>query len=389
MNNEARLRKALARHIRRPVPEEVWRYLIDDKYVEDAEIISGRASLREGAEYLHKKAQARQQTAVRRDDGEAIELRAPRDAFTRARIDTLSAIYAAWASRDARWFREHHLIRTDDPAALAVYVKGGPHPGYTLLDEDAVTAWVSEKLKAHAQGGDPDQYIVDLIRQGEPSGRDPVVHLDFVSDGQPVRQTVPRLGALGELAELSQKLAERYRWHPAWASLFVLVGTQPVVLAYTASAQIRHGVSGAAGTRVTLTVDPALPPQQVAELYGQIRAAIQPEPPRRAQSLRSYRLAEHVGPHLLHHPSVRGTKRRGRPRKAHPPGALVYNVGPVDCTWQDLRRTWNARYSEVDEDGKTWRYDSQSNFTRDAQQAFRRLLDPHWSRPGEQRRSRP
>ena len=386
MTNPERLREELARRLRRPsVTDGMWTYLENEQYVADAEGMS----LREGVEFLHDRVRAIE-TAVRPDQGVAVELRAPRDAATRARIDALSEIYAAWAARDAEWFRTRHLICTDEPAATKAYTAGGPHPGHALLDEHAVTAWVVEKLKAHAGDGDPDQYIVELIQQRKPGDRDPVVHLDFVSDGQPVRQTVPRHSALGELAELSQKLAGRYRWHPAWASLFVLAGIRPTVLAYTASAQISYGISGAATTRVTLTIDPALPPQQVAELYGQIRAAMQPEPLPRARSLRSYRLAEHVGPHLLHHPVFApDTKRRGRPRKVDQPSTPVYYVDPVGCTWQDLRRTWNARYPRVGEDGRPWRYDSQPNFTRDAQQAFLRLLDPRWSRPGERRRSRP
>ncbi|MEY9966606.1 hypothetical protein ABIA33_004671 [Streptacidiphilus sp. MAP12-16] len=106
----------------------------------------------------------------------------------------------------------------------------------------------------------------------------------------------------------------------------------------------------------------------------------------RAQALRSYRLAEHVGPHLLHHPvNTRDAERRGRPRKADPPGSFVYYVEPVDCTWQDLRHAWNTRCPGAGDDGKLWRHDRQSNFTRDAQQAFLRLLDPQWSRPGGRR----
>ncbi|KIQ62847.1 hypothetical protein TR51_28465 [Kitasatospora griseola] len=386
MSNPERLREGLARHLHRDsIQDGLWRYLEDRGYVGEAEL----KSLREGIEYLYSEVRA-MQTAVLPDRGDAVELRAPRDATTRARIDALSAIYAAWSARDAESFRARYLIRTDDRAAMRAYAAGGSHPGYALLDDEAVTAWVIDKLKAHADGKDPDEYIFELIRQQTPGDRDLVVVLDFMSDGRPVRQSVPRSSALGELAELSQKLAEHYRWHPAWATQFVLAGIQPTVLAYTASAEISYGVGGAATTRVTLTLDPALTPEQVAELYGQLRTAMQPEPPQRAQSLRSCRLAEHVGPHLLHHPvNAQDTKRRGRPRRADPPGTFVYYVDPVDCTWQDLRRTWNARYPSTGEDGKPWRYDSQSNFIRDAQRAFLRLLDPRWSRPGERLRSRP
>ena len=383
MNNPDRLREELARRLRRScVANGMWEYLVEEDWVRDAVDMS----LPAGAEFLFNKVRAIE-TAVRPERGDAVELHAPRDATAGARIDALSAIYAAWAARDAVWFRRRHLMRADDRTVFETCATGGPYSGYTLLDEDAVAAWVMERLRDYAAGADPDRYIVGLIERGKPGDRARVAHLDFVSDGRPVRQTVPRHGALGELAELSQKLAKNYRWHPAWASLFVLAGTRPTVLAYTASAQISYGIEGAATTRVTLTVDPALPPQQVAELYGQIRTAMQPEPAPRAQSLRSYRLAEHVGPHLLYHPvNPQESNRRGRPRKGNLPGTFAYYVDPVDCTWQDLRRTWNSLDSVAGEDGKPWRYDSQSNFTRDAQRAFLRLLDPRWSPPSERRR---
>lgn len=386
MSNADRLREELVRVRRgRVVSDRLWQYLLDEGRVQDAE--DEATTLRERAEYLHDKVQA-METAVRPGEGDAVELRTPGDVTTRARIDALSAIYAAWAAQDAKWFRTRQLMRLDDPAAVKAYYRSsGPHPGCALLDEDGATEWITAKLQALVPGGDVNQHVRDLLQRHQPGGPDPVVHLDLLVDGLPRQQTVPRLGVLGELAQLSQKLSDHYRWHPAWATQFVLTGITPTVLTHTASAQIRYGPSGAAGTRVTLTVDPALTPQQVAELYGQIRTAMQPEPPHRAQALRSYRLAEHVGPHLRHHPDMpQHGKRRGRPRRSDPPGGLVYYTSPVGCTWQDLRRSWNERYPDVGDDGKTWRYDSQSNFTRDAQDAYLRLLDPQWSRVGEKRR---
>ncbi|MGW0211356.1 hypothetical protein ACWDZ8_38365 [Streptomyces sp. NPDC003233] len=381
MSNDGALRAELGRLRRRAVQAPLWEYLLEQGWVEDAR--AEATVLKDQAAYLHEKVRA-METAVH---GDAVVLRAPRDDALRARVDALSAIYAAWAAQDVRWFRIRRLMRTDDTVALkAYYTGGGPHPGYALLNEDAVLDWVLGQLQACAPGQDPNQYIAELVQQQQPGDRDPVVVLEFVADGRPVRQTVPRAGVLGELAELASKIAGTYRWHPAWAALFVLTGARPTVLTHTASAQIRYG-TGAAGTRIALTVDPALPPQQVAELFGQVRSALQPEPPVRAQALRSYRLAEHVGPHLLRYPvNPQDAKRRGRPRRADPPGTFVYSIDPVGCTWQELRRSWNARYPDTGEDGKPWRYESLSNFTRDAQQAYLRLLDPRWTPPGEGRR---
>ncbi|MGW4981868.1 hypothetical protein [Streptomyces mirabilis] len=98
-------------------------------------------SLREGAEFLFNKVRAID-TAVRPERGDAVELHAPRDATAGARIDALSAIYAAWAARDAVWFRRRHLMRTDDPAVVKTCATGSPYSGYALLDDDAVCSTV-------------------------------------------------------------------------------------------------------------------------------------------------------------------------------------------------------------------------------------------------------
>lgn len=312
-------------------------------------------------------------------------LDAPRDVAVQARIDALSAIYAAWAQHgtEVEAFRGRAL-RRQDPAAVKAWAARGPHPGYELLNEDDVPAWVLERHNAVSQTGDGDEYVMALIRQHEPRTESEVVHLPFIDRGRPRLVTVPRVGTLGDLAALSEKIADWYRWHPAWACLFVLTGAQPTVSAFTASAQVRYGMDGAATTRVTLTLDPTLPPRVVADLYAGLRSRLQHErqPPRRAQSLRFYRLAEHVGPHVRRYPANSlEVERRGRPRSTNPPGGIVYYIDPVGCTWQDLRHSWNERYPAVGEDGKPWRYDRLSNFTRDAQDALYRLLDPGWRLP--------
>lgn len=74
-----------------------------------------------------------------------------------------------------------------------------------------------------------------------------------------------------------------------------------------------------------------------------------------------------------------GKVRRPGRRPAPGPTGLAQFIDPVlGCSWQTLHRDWNARYAGPAEDGRSWRYDHLSNFTRDAQSALKRLLNPGW-----------
>jgi hypothetical protein len=116
----------------------------------------------------------------------------------------------------------------------------------------------------------------------------------------------------------------------------------------------------------------------VAELYSDLRAQLQPHPARRTQSLKAYRLAQHVGPHVQRYPANPAqVQRRGRPRKTA--GGVVWYTDPIGGhTWTTLLHSWNEHYPGQGEDGKDWKYEQRSNFTRDAQDALARLLDPQW-----------
>jgi hypothetical protein len=253
-------------------------------------------------------------------------------------------------------------------------------PGYELLAEDDVATWVLEKYNADSETGNGEDTIKELISSSRPGAESPVIDLQYVDGGTVRILTVARCGHLGDLTRLSEKLAKRYRWHPAFATLFVLTGAEPVISTFAASAQVRYGMRDAPTTRVTLTFDPFLSVERVAELYAELRGRLEPDPARRAQSLKAYRLAEHVGPHVTQYPATSTPPgRRGRPRKTDPPSEIVWYIDPVGAhTWSSLRRSWNQRYAEQGEDGAPWKYRELSNFTKDAQEVLKRLLDPQW-----------
>ena len=80
-------------------------------------------------------------------------------------------------------------------------------------------------------------------------------------------------GTLEDLRQLSERLAKEYAWTAADATLFVLTNTAPEIRPLTSTSQSRQLP---ALSRIVLTIDPALSPQEVAEHYRQIRQEIMP-----------------------------------------------------------------------------------------------------------------
>lgn len=368
------LRGLVSAKLGRLVSDEMWTHLVEQGYVEDAEGMPRS----EQAPYL---AGQIKQLMILADSMSAAARPAPPDrpqgAAATARIDALSAIYAAWAggNTDVRHFRKTQLVRRDTAEYVAYVQRRGPRPGYELLAPEQVAAWV----KDHYDRAGGEEHIRQLVMDMEPSGPDPTTDLSYMDGRQGRRLTVDARGPLGRLAKLSEKLAGWYRWAPTGATDFVLTGRRPEVLVYIGSAQIRYGVDSSATTRVTMTLDPFLAPEQVAGIYSRLRAKLSDNHQIRSQSVKYYRLAEHVGPYVHFYVQEPGKVRRaGRPPVSGPTG-LAQFIDPVPgYSWSALCHDWNTRYSVVAEDGRSWRYEHLSNFTRDAQDALRRLLDPGW-----------
>ena len=87
-----------------------------------------------------------------------------------------------------------------------------------------------------------------------------------------------------------------------------------------------------------------------------------------------------LGSKFVRRPSV----ENGFQTSAPGPTGLAQFIDPVPgYSWSALRHEWNTKYGDVTEDGRSWRYEHLSNFTRDAQEALRRLLDPGWRMWGQ------
>lgn len=297
-----------------------------------------------------------------------------------ARIRALSTFYAtqAGADRDVVRFRELALT----PAGqVALWVSGGrkgAFPRYRLLDQGQVTQWVQDRLADEIGGTghtDEHDHLLSVLQQDGS-----LATLDYIADGSERRQSVASHGTLGDLATLTERLANSYRWRPSEATMFVLTGRTPEVQLYIGSAEIRHHEDSAL-TRVTMTLDPALAPEQVMGIYIRLRNRLRAGGPPRTLSAKTYCLAGHIGAHVRIY-AARPADKKGPGRRPTPgPSGHATFIEPVTGnTWQTLRARWNERCRNGElEPG--WRYDAAKNFTRDAQAALTGLLFVNWQLP--------
>jgi hypothetical protein len=140
-------------------------------------------------------------------------------------------------------------------------------------------------------------------------------------------------GILGRLQRLSRRLADRYGWHEAQATTFVLTDAVPLVDAVRVA--WRPGAVPALD-RIVLEVDPVLTPAEVAAQYRQARA-------------------QALGKALV------------RPQSEKHRALAVFAVEHPDGTFRERMAVWNRLHPQ-------WRYSQETNFGRDLRAAVRRLL---------------
>lgn len=167
--------------------------------------------------------------------------------------------------------------------------------------------------------------------------------LDYAVPGEGwVRRMVVSDGSvLDSLRVLSDSLAKSFSWQPAQATVFVLTDTiayiDPIRVTGP-SENVRHNVDLGWARRITLDVDPALGPDEVAATYQRIRE--------------------------------RNGLNRIRPLSAkHLRLASFTGADHAQRRWQERFELWNRLYPE-------WRYNASSNFRRDAIRAQYRILYP-------------
>ena len=207
---------------------------------------------------------------------------------------------------------------------------------------DAVPLPPSHDIRVEAHGIVPDPPIT--VGEEHPAGSRRIALLDYgIPDKDWVlRASVPHGGVLARLHHLSTTLAQRYRWQPAHATIFVLTGLMPVLQAIDVTWNLSflqtNAGSVTALSRIVLTIDPTLPPQELRASFQALRQRILGAKWRdlKESQLELARFALH--------------RSDGEP-------------------WPQRMATWNTEFPQ-------WRYANHGNFKRDCQNAIEKLLAP-------------
>jgi hypothetical protein len=255
-----------------------------------------------------------------------------------SRLQALSQIVARYAGDDpgVQKFRKEILKEGLLPRdKIEEWIKGqaqedGPHTIFLKVPLPR-----THKLLFGADGLFPSEPLT--VSQDWPAYETQLESLFYPGSDDFVRSvSVSMDGVLNDLRYLSETLAERYGWQPGQATEFILTGTTPAIVPFELGFKMR--MSNPSLSRVTLTLDPALSPQEVAEYYRQYRR------------------------------QVLGSRYRSLSEK-HITLALFKSSRPAEETNAEAMKAWNKEY-------RKWRYRQETNFGRDAQVALRRLLSP-------------
>ncbi len=156
------------------------------------------------------------------------------------------------------------------------------------------------------------------------------------------RHTPTTIGKpLEALRSLAEALAPAYGWTEVQAAVFIVTGVTPLVTPVRVTFgghRVRNQIECAWAERITLTIDPAVGPDEVAELHREARTRLG-FAHLRPQTAKHLRLAAFTGAE---------TER---------------------LAWAERLRFWNERYPADS-------YEHASNFRRDAIRAQARLLYP-------------
>lgn len=198
----------------------------------------------------------------------------------------------------------------------------------------AMAHWLSEQSAKN-----PEQFEADIVYW--PDGVDQTLDVcrmkSYIAIDPEYR---PEGGPVAWLHEISAHLGSQYRWKYGDAQWFVLTGEVPRLASMNVLRESRFRYPGLA--RVTLTVDFALSPREIAEWYTKYR-----------KDILNYESPESVG-------------KRNRPMTTKHLALAVFLHAHQGEKYGHLMRLWNEERPE-------WRYTQVTNFARDAKHAHERL----------------
>lgn len=281
--SRAELRQAVSRILKRKVPDAVWEYLVDGRYIAEALQDAVHSS---PAQWLAGQADKLIQLQGATEPAKPIlaARRQRRQAAVPLRLAVTSDLVAAHARNDLSLksfraeFLKGGLIKRAEVADWIQVRKDSASCFHAVLVPIPKTA----RLECGKDGWEcqPSLRQIETLRIENLA---PLLMLDFATPDSEWAQRIPvgRDGVLRTLAELSAALASRYCWQPAQATVFVLTGNVPLLIANTVAIEPPtfetfdgHGMRPMEClSRFVVTVDSRTSPREVAHLYAMARAS--------------------------------------------------------------------------------------------------------------------
>ena len=208
--------------------------------------------------------------------------------------------------------------------------------GGKLLSWDAAAAWIHKQA---GRDGKPTRWGPITARKSE---RAPfaikAIGYAVAGSNWAHNKAVTHGGVLDNLRLIGESLSRLVGWQPAEAVMFVLTNEVPLVSAIRVREELKFPVQST--SRIVLTIDPTLTPQEVAEEYKKARQRF-----------------------------LGAGRRQRKMEEKHLRLAAFSALRPKDETLAKKMRAWNRRY-------RRWKCTEVTNFGRDVLEARGRLLQP-------------
>ncbi len=334
MRTEVEVRRALEKRLGRPVSDALWGSLVEDGYIR--EVLDGE----EGAFAALVKRYRRLEKMVceYQREGRTEHREAPPD----RRALLVSRLLAQEASQlpEVKRFRRQYL-----PDGLLALEQVGPWIKARAEAEGKASEWVAFPIpEGHeVKWGNPSQISPPLLLDNVPIPATlGVCMVEWINkDGWTEAIPVKAGGVLDRLRVLSEQLAREFHWREAQATTFVLTGKTPLVPSlrveyYRGSYSLPTILYQHA--RITLDVDPEVPPSQVAKFYAEARRKVR-------------------------------SGQRNKPLSEKVAALVEFVLEHGEGAWREKVEAWNRLYPK-------WAYRSETQFARDYHRAVVKLLRP-------------
>jgi hypothetical protein len=355
MMSNSQAREALERYFDKPLTDSQWHFLVDKGYEDD--LLAGKRRADEVAKELK--------------EWWGIMGAGPAGAES-ARPEMAGKRYQANSDKERRQQAVSYLLAKDAEALEEVdgfrrtYLPDG------LLPWEKMEAWILAQAR---EAGVATRFVEvpspsDLEIRGDNAKRalvfEPELRVSEVPGevGVAVRWGALKYGTpdkdyietvltvagsmLDRLRKTSERLSRRYQWTPEQATVFVLTGEPPLHCLVRLTRAVKTTLPVV--SRIELSVDPAVTPEDLAEFYRAARQRMMPGRRHRAQDRKALELAK-------------------------------FSAGRDESEpWEETLRVWNETIAA---EHSGWQYNDKQkrNFPRDMKMARERLLFPAYVDP--------